>query len=63
MQHYHIQWADSKLDWQAFETEGEAQQEAERLKRSGEAYCVVKRDGACPRCMEMQRKMTGGSSQ
>jgi hypothetical protein len=56
MNHYHIQWKDSKLDWQAFETQEEAEREAERLKRPGEKYSIVEQDGACPPCMEIQRK-------
>lgn len=59
MRHYHIQWKDSKLDWQAFQTEEEAETEAERLKRPGEKYAVVQRDGHCPRCAEIQRKAEG----
>lgn len=57
MNHYHIQWKDSKLDWQAFKTQEEAEREAERLKRPGEMYSVVELDGDCPRCLEIQRKV------
>jgi hypothetical protein len=57
MNHYHIQWKDSKLDWQGFETQEEAEREAERLKRPGEKYSVVQQEGECPRCMEIQRKV------
>jgi hypothetical protein len=33
MTHYHIRWANAKIDWQAFQTKEEAVAEAERLKR------------------------------
>jgi hypothetical protein len=56
MNHYHIQWRDSKLDWQAFQTQEEAEREAERLKRPGEKYSVVQQDGGCPRCSDIRQK-------
>lgn len=51
MTHYHIRWADSKIDWQAFQTKDEAVVEAERLKRLEENYKIEERDGNCERCM------------
>ena len=33
MVHYHIRWGNSKLDWEAFQTETEAKAVAELLKR------------------------------
>ena len=51
MNHYHIRWADSKIDWQAFQTEDEAVAEAERLKRLDESYNIEERDGNCERCL------------
>ena len=51
MNHYHIRWADSKIDWQAFQTKDEAVAEAERLKRLDENYNIEERDGNCERCL------------
>ena len=50
MNHYHIRWADSKVDWQAFHTRDEAVAEAERLKRFDETYNIEERDDNCERC-------------
>lgn len=67
MNHYHILWSNSKLDWEAFHTEEEAKAAAERLKRTGENYVVEKLDGDCQRCNEFGlnasvRTNTGGES-
>jgi hypothetical protein len=51
MTHYHIRWADSKIDWQAFRTKDEAVAEAERLKRLEEDYNIEECDGNCERCL------------
>ena len=59
MEHYHIQWANSNLDWQAFRTEEEAKKDAEQLKRLNEEYSIVRRDGECPRCREIKSKVKG----
>ena len=56
MNHYHILWADSKLDWQAFATASEANAEAERLKRPDEKYVIQERDGDCERCKALELK-------
>jgi hypothetical protein len=50
MNHYHIRWANSKIDWQAFQTKDEAVAEAERLKRPDENYSIEEREGNCERC-------------
>jgi hypothetical protein len=50
MNHYHIRWAESEIDWQAFQTKNEAVAEAERLKRWNEKYSIEERDGGCERC-------------
>ena len=55
--HYHIRWASSKLDWQAFQTEEEAKADAERLKGPDEKYVIeAHEDGDCPRCNEVRHK-------
>lgn len=51
MTHYHICFADSKIDWQAFKTKEEAVAEAEHLKRPNENYSIEERDGNCERCL------------
>ena len=51
MNHYHIRWANSKVDWQAFRTKDEAVAEAERLKLLDENYNIEERDGNCERCL------------
>jgi hypothetical protein len=53
MNHYHIRWANSKVDWQAFRTEDEAVAEAERLKRLDENYNIEECDGNCERCLRL----------
>jgi hypothetical protein len=56
MNHYHIRWANSKLDWEAFRTKEEARTEAERLKHPGEEYLIEELDGECVRCKEIKPK-------
>lgn len=53
MTHYHIRWASSKIDWQAFQTQDEAVAEAERLKRLDENYNIEERDGNCESCLRL----------
>jgi hypothetical protein len=53
MNHYHIRWANSTIDWQAFRTKDEAVAEAERLKRLDENYDIEERDGNCEKCLEL----------
>lgn len=55
MAHYHIQWENSKLDWEAFQTKRQATDAAEQLKRQGENYTIVERDGDCPRCTDLKK--------
>ena len=50
MIHYHICWANSKLDWEAFQSEEEAKVTAELLKRPDENYVIEALDGDCQRC-------------
>ena len=47
MNHYHIRWVNSKIDWQAFQTKDEAVVEAERLKRPNESYSIEECDDNC----------------
>lgn len=54
MNHYHIRWADSKIDWQAFQTKDEAVAEAERLKRLNENYSIEESNGDCERCLRLK---------
>jgi hypothetical protein len=54
--HYHIRWAGSKLDWEAFMTEKEAKEVAEYLKRPGENYAIEKADGHCQRCNQLKAR-------
>jgi hypothetical protein len=53
MNHFHILWANSDLDWEPFPTEEEAKVAAEQLKRLDENYVIEKRGGDCPRCAEL----------
>jgi hypothetical protein len=53
MNHYHIRWANSTVDWQAFRTKDEAVTEAERLKRLDENYDIEERDDNCERCLPL----------
>lgn len=53
MNHYHIRWANSNIDWQAFETKDEAVVEAEYLKRLNENYSIEERGGNCERCLRL----------
>ena len=57
MTHYHIRWADSKIDWQAFPTKDEAVLEADRLKRVDENYSIEERDGNCERCQRLNARV------
>jgi len=53
MNHYHIRWDNSNLDWEAFPTKDEALVEAERLKRVDENYSIEEHDGNCERCQRL----------
>jgi hypothetical protein len=53
MTQYHIRWANSNVDWQAFQTKDEAVAEAERLKRLEEDYKIEECDGNCDRCLRL----------
>jgi hypothetical protein len=50
MNHFHIRWSDSKLDWEAFRTQHEAETSARQLVRPYENYTIEQFDGDCPRC-------------
>jgi hypothetical protein len=50
MVHYHIRWSSSKIDWQVFNTEQEAQIQAANLVRPGETYTIDKFGEECPQC-------------
>lgn len=63
MMHYHILWADGKLDWEAFPTEDDAKLAANQLMRREETYVIVSLDGKCSRCTGLQsQSLTGVSS-
>ena len=53
MEHYHIRWASSNVDWEAFRTKEEANTQAEQLKRPGEGYVIEHADGDCQRCKNL----------
>lgn len=59
MNHYHIRWSASKLDWEAFGTQQEAETAAKQLVRPGENYTIEQFDGDCPRCGEGARPQAG----
>ena len=48
MEHYHIRWSNAKLDWEAFETQTDAEQSAKQLARPHENYTIERYDGGCP---------------
>jgi hypothetical protein len=51
MPHWHIRWSSkTELDWEAFDTRGEAEKSAAQLVRPGETYTIVESDGTCLRC-------------
>ena len=52
MVHYHIRCSESKLDWEAFRTQQEAETEARQFVRPGESYTIENFDGNCPRCAD-----------
>jgi hypothetical protein len=54
MKHYHIRWANSNLDWEAFRTEEEANARAEQLKRPGEVYVIEQAEAGCQRCTNLK---------
>lgn len=55
MRHYHIRWADLKLDWEAFRTESAAEEMAKEIVRPDETYTIEQFNGNCPRCSETSR--------
>jgi len=60
MIHYHIRWANSKLDWDVFQTAEEAKTTAERLRLPGENYVIEERDGDCQNCKTLTRTLENG---
>jgi hypothetical protein len=51
--HFHIRWiiADSsRIDWEAFTSQDEAENMAKRLATSTETYAIEEFDGSCERC-------------
>jgi hypothetical protein len=54
MKHYHIRWANSNLDWEAFPTEVEANARAEQLKQPGESYAIEQANAHCQRCENLK---------
>jgi hypothetical protein len=59
MTHYHIRFADSKIDWQAFKTKDEAAVEAEHLRRPNENYSIEECDGNCEGCLRLNTNSPG----
>jgi hypothetical protein len=53
MNHFHVRWDNSKVDWEAFQTEEQAKAQGERLKRPGENYVIEERDGDCQLCRKL----------
>jgi len=58
--HYHIRWGNSKIDWEAFQSEEEAKASAEQLKGPGETYTVDQCDSTCQMCTKAARKTPPG---
>jgi hypothetical protein len=56
MNHFHIRWSNSTLDWEGFGIE-EARVEAERLKRRHESYTIEERAGECQLCKNFIRQV------
>jgi hypothetical protein len=54
VQHFHIRWSGEKLDWEAFNTQAEAERQAKELMLPGESFAVEQFDGDCPRCGEIR---------
>lgn len=54
MNHFHVRWQNSQLDWEAFKTEEEATAQGERLKRSGETYVIEESEGDCQVCRKFK---------
>jgi hypothetical protein len=51
--HFHVRWiiaGSSRIDWEAFASRNEAENMAERLKSSTDAYAIEEFDGSCERC-------------
>ncbi len=49
--HFHIRWAGvARLDWEPFQTLGQALLRATELGRPGESFQLVEADDSCPRC-------------
>lgn len=59
--HYHIRWSSSKLDWQIFNTQEEAEAAAKELVLPNERYTIVQFDGDYPQCSETTKPRTAGS--
>jgi hypothetical protein len=57
MNHFHIRWSNSTLDWEVFGTEEQARAEAERLKRQHESYTIEDIDGKCQLCEHSIRQV------
>jgi hypothetical protein len=60
--HFHIKWSGGALDWERFRTHVEAENAAELLVRSGEAYTIEQYGEQCPACAEVLTKRSAGSS-
>jgi hypothetical protein len=57
--HYHIHWLKKPaLDWQAFSTQAEAEDNAKRLALRGESYTIEEQGETCPRCRDMKKSAT-----
>ena len=61
--HFHIRWyAESALDWEAFQTASEAEVIARRLVRMGESFKIEERGEDCERCATFLRDKLGSLS-
>jgi hypothetical protein len=54
--HFHIRWSDgSKLDWERFNNQDDAEVGAQELVRSGESYAIEEFDDSCTQCKSLAR--------
>lgn len=61
--HFHIRWTtgdNSRIDWEPFESRGEANRVAELLAKPSESYEITEFDDSCSECatFRQNRKMS-----
>jgi len=55
--HFHIRWSPSGLlDWQAFDTQAEAEAAAAQLSRPSETYTIEASLANCGRCDQLVKE-------